>query len=84
MLLRRGDELLALGDVTTARRYYERTVSANSALGARGVARTYDPTVLGQESTPESRAKAVAWYSTAAALGDAESDKLRRNLEETR
>ena len=83
-LLRRGDEMLALSDVAAARRYYERTVPANSALGARGVARTYDPVVLGRDNTAADRAAALAWYGIAAALGDAEANTLRQNLEETR
>jgi len=38
-LLRRGDEVFALGDISTARRFYERTIPAGSSLGARGIAR---------------------------------------------
>lgn len=67
-LLRRGDEVLALGDVSQARRFYERTIPAESALGARGVARTYDPAVVGRGSPAADPGAAAAWYDRAARL----------------
>jgi len=67
-LLRRGDEMLALGDVSTARRFYERTIPDGSALGARGVARTYDPAVLGHGNPAADPSAAAAWYDRAARL----------------
>ena len=68
MLLRRGDALLALGDVSTARHFYERTLPAGSALGARGVARTYDPAVLGRGNPTADPSAAAVWYDRAAQL----------------
>lgn len=79
-LLRRGDEVLALGDVSTARRFYERTIAAGSALGARGVARTYDPAVLGRGNPAANPAAATAWYNMAAALDDADASARRATL----
>ena len=69
MLLRRGDEALALRDVSAARRLYERTIPTGSALGARGVARTYDPAVLGRGNPMADSSAAAAWYDRAAQLG---------------
>ena len=46
LLLRRGDAMLALGDLTSARLLYARAASAGDARGATGVAKTYDPSVL--------------------------------------
>lgn len=68
MLLRRGDAVLALGDVSTARHFYERTIPAGSALGARGVARTYDPAVLGRGNPAADPGAAATWYDRAAQL----------------
>jgi len=73
MLLRRGDEALALRDVSAARRLYERTIPTGSALGARGVARTYDPAVLGRGNPMADSSAAAAWYDRAARL-EARSD----------
>ncbi len=72
-LLRRGDELLAMGDAATARRFYERTIPAGSALGARGIARTYDPAVIGRTNPAANPEAAAAWYETAAGLENAEA-----------
>jgi len=46
LLLRRGDEQAGLGDVSAARRLYERAAEAGSALAALRLAQTYDPTFL--------------------------------------
>ena len=70
-LLRRGDALLALGDVSAARRFFERAAEAGSAAGARAAGRTHDPAVLaalgvrGIRPDPEA---AAAWYRRADAL----------------
>ena len=72
MLLRQGDERLTRGDISAARRLYERAASAGSAAGARGVARTYDPAVLGRAGLVADPAAAATWQGVAAALGEAE------------
>ncbi len=72
MLLRQGDERLTLGDISAARRLFERAASAGSAAGARGVARTYDPSVLGRAGLLADPAAAAAWQGVAAALGEGE------------
>jgi hypothetical protein len=75
MLLRRGNGLLALGDVSGARRFYERAAESGSAEAAEAAARTYDPAafaalgVLGIRPDPEA---AAIWYRRAAALRAAE------------
>jgi len=76
-LLRRGDEVLALGDISTARRFYERTIPAGSSLGARGIARTYDPAVVGRGNPAADPAAAAAWYNLAATLNDIETSPRR-------
>jgi len=72
-LLRRGDEMLARGDVSTARQFYERALSSGSTLGARSLARTYDPAVLGRGSPAADPDAAAAWYDRAARLGNSEA-----------
>jgi hypothetical protein len=71
-LLRRGEELLALGDISAARRFFERAEAAGSANAAVILAETYDPHTLytlrtrGLQPDPVA---ALAWYRRAAALG---------------
>jgi len=79
-LLRRGDEVFALGDISTARRFYERTIPAGSSLGARGIARTYDPAVLGRGNPAADPAAAAAWYNMATALSNVETTARRTPL----
>ena len=67
-LLRHGDEALVRGDVSAARQFYERATPAGSSLGARGMARTYDPVVLGRSNTAADPKAAAAWYEKAARL----------------
>lgn len=73
MLLRQGDGRLMLGDISAARRLYERAASAGSAAGALGVARTYDPSVLGRAGLLADPAAAAAWQGVAAALAEVEA-----------
>lgn len=81
-LLRRGDEMLAQGDITAARRLYGRVASAGLAQGATGLGRTYDPATfvrLGAGRHMSDQAMATEWYRQGAALGDPEA---ARRLEE--
>ena len=71
--------LLARGDVTGARRNYERAWGNDgSAAAAFGLARSYDPLVLAALSssngTPD-RAQALRWYQRAASAGNPEATK---------
>jgi hypothetical protein len=82
LLLSRGDELLALGDISAARLLYERAAAAGSARAATALGKTYDPAFLASTQargiTPD-RAAAASWYRKGAALGDAEAvDRLAR------
>jgi TPR repeat protein len=76
MLQRRGDEMLATGDVSAARRLYERGVAARSARAAFALARTYDPRILatlgvkGLAGDPE---VAIRLYRHAIDLGSTEA-----------
>jgi TPR repeat protein len=73
VLLRRGDAMLALGDVASARLLYTRAASAGDARGAFGVAKTYDPNTLSQigaRGIQADPAVAADWYRKALDLGD--------------
>jgi len=83
LLLKRGDAMLALGDLAAARLLYERAAAAGDARGALGVGRTYDPKVLvqigarGIQADPD---RAAAWYHKALDLGDTTAAVQLRQL----
>jgi TPR repeat protein len=85
LILRRGDELLALGDLAAARLLYERAAAAGDARGAIGMAKTYDPRVLAQIGArgiqPDPDA-AATWYRKALSLGDTSAAARLRMLEQ--
>jgi len=80
----RGNELLSLGDIASARLFFEEAISLGSAAGRTALARTYDPLYFAeaQINGPEPDAdRAVALYSEAVQAGDgaaqARLDRLR-------
>ncbi len=75
LMLRRGDEEFAIGDVSAARLLYQRAAEAGSALGARLEARTYDEAFLppADANTLSDLQAARTWYARSAALGDKEA-----------
>jgi type II secretory pathway predicted ATPase ExeA len=76
VLVQRGDQLLAAGDIASARRFYERAASAGEAVAALGLGKSYDPVYLRQAGTrgvSGDPAKAAVWYGKAADLGNAEA-----------
>jgi hypothetical protein len=73
VLLERGDRLLALGDIASARLLYETAAASGSARGALLVGRTLDPAYLrslGTRGVAGDPARAADWYEKAAKLGD--------------
>jgi type II secretory pathway predicted ATPase ExeA len=85
-LLKRGDEMLARGDVSAARLLYEYAAAAGDARAATAAGKTYDPaflreiTALGVPPQPD---RAAAWYRRAAAAGDAEARARLTKLDDT-
>ena len=68
-MIARGEQLLAAGEVTAARLFFERAASERDPRGARGVARTYDAAVLRKLSVvgiQGNAAEAERWYAKAA------------------
>jgi len=73
-LIKRGDELLRIGDISAARLAYERAAAGGSARAMTGLGTTYDPRFLDRINAHGIRpdpAMAAEWYRKAAALGDA-------------
>jgi hypothetical protein len=73
LLLRRGDELIALGDVSSARLLYKRAAAGGDARAATGVGKTYDPlflSAIGARGIQPDPQAAAAWYRKAIDLGD--------------
>ena len=82
-LMKRGDELLALGDLAAARLYYERAAMAGSARAATAAAKTYDPIFVKNSGVRGARpdtVKALAWYRKAIELGDSEAAARLKRL----
>jgi TPR repeat protein len=79
----RGDEMLAIKDISAARKFYEYAANAGSARAATALARTHDPaflTRLGAVGLTPDPVLAAAWYRKAAALGDPDADARLHSL----
>jgi pimeloyl-ACP methyl ester carboxylesterase len=75
-LMKRGEEFLALGDISAARLFYARAADSGSAQAMTALGKTYDPEftdrakALGVRPDP---AAAADWYRKAMALDGAEA-----------
>jgi hypothetical protein len=84
VLLEKGDRLLALGDIASARLLYETAAAGGSARGALLAGKTLDPGYLrslGSRGVAGDPARAAAWYEKAAKLGDESATALLEALE---
>jgi len=82
-LMKRGDELIGIGDISGARLVYERAASGGSAKAMTALGMTHDPGFLGRANARGIRpdpAIAAEWYRKAAALGDAEAAARMQQL----
>lgn len=77
LLLRRGEEMLALHDISAARRLFERAARAGSATAAFTLGTTYDRQHLAS-ATDADAGSTRRWYTLAAERGDQEA---RRRLD---
>jgi hypothetical protein len=83
-LMRRGDAMLAVGDISAARLLYERAALAGNAAAATAFGRTHDPEVLariGARGIRADPAAAANWYRRAVTLGDTEAAQRLQRLE---
>lgn len=79
----RGDAMLALHDLSAARRYYELAAKVGSADAALALGRTYDPTSMvrsGAVSVQPDATLAAEWYRKATIMGSSEAEVALRNL----
>jgi TPR repeat protein len=79
----RGDEMLAIKDISAARKFYEHAANGGRARAATALAKTYDSaflTQLGAVGVRPDPALAEAWYRRAAALGDPDAEARLRTL----
>ena len=86
LLLRRGDEESAIGDISAARLLYERAAEAGNGQAARQMARSYDPAFLppAVANTLADLGRAKQWYQRAASLGNADSATRLKALNQGR
>jgi hypothetical protein len=85
-LLARGDRLFALGDVSSARLFYERAADAGEGRAALRLGKTFDPVILDfvHLRVRGDAAMAVLWYGRALELGEAEAEVPLKRLEPAR
>lgn len=72
LLMKQGEQLIAAGDVVTARTVFQRAAEAGDADAAMALGATYDPNVLAKLGVVGVRAdveKARSWYQRAETLG---------------
>ena len=83
-LLARGDGLLSVGDIASARLFYERASDAGNGRAALRLGATYDPGFLDQLHLPQHQgdaARALSWYRRARDLGESEAERWIQGLE---
>jgi hypothetical protein len=83
-LLKHGDDLLQIGDIASARLFYERAAIAGNGRAALRLGATFDPAFLeraGLRNLKGDVAAARSWYSRALDLGLAEAKRQLDTLE---
>ncbi|GAC1339697.1 MAG: hypothetical protein NVSMB18_08410 [Acetobacteraceae bacterium] len=82
-LVRRGSEMLALGDLSAARLLFGRAASSGDAGAMLLLGQTYDPDILAASGSTAAAdpAAAAAWYRSAARSGNAEAASLLLQVE---
>ena len=83
-LLQHGDSLLRIGDVASARLFYERASAAGDGWAALRLGATFDPAFLerlGLGKLQSDPAAARSWYNRAVELGVMEARRQLNGLE---
>jgi hypothetical protein len=83
LLLERGDRLFGVGDIASARLFYERAADAGDAQAALRLGGTYDPAFLqrAQLRLSGDPKLAVFWYRRAQELGAGEAQLLLSGMQ---
>src|SRR5215469_2308071 len=84
IMVQRGEQLLAAGDIVSARHFFERVAQTGNAAAAYGLAETYDPVFLmeiGARGVLGDPATAVLWYQRAATDGSTKAAQRLRLLQ---
>jgi hypothetical protein len=82
-LIARGDAFLGVGDIVSARLFYERAAEAGDGPAALLVGETFDPALIARTGLRGVRGdaeKAAEWYRRAVALGAPEAEAMLKNL----
>jgi 2-oxoglutarate dehydrogenase E2 component (dihydrolipoamide succinyltransferase) len=80
----RGDGLLGVGDITSARLFYERASDAGDGRAALRLGATYDPGFLDRVHLPHQYgdvAQALSWYRRARDLGESDAELWMKGLD---
>jgi TPR repeat protein len=83
VLVARGDALVGLGDLASARLFYARAAEAGDGGAALRIGATYDPAFLGRAGilgAPASQQQAISWYRRARNLGEAAAMQQLKSL----
>jgi TPR repeat protein len=78
LLITQGEQLVAAGDLVTARVVFQRAAEADDASAAMALAATYDPAMvakLGVVGLSGDIEKARSWYQKAESLGSPEATR---------
>ena len=82
----RGDAFLRVGDIASARLFYERAADAGNGSAALRLGATFDSAFLsraGVRGMPGDPARAASWYRRALDLGEATAAERLNNLDQT-
>lgn len=83
ILLERGDKLLLLGDIVSARQLYQHAFQQGDHFAAARIGSTYDPRIFAQLGVqglrPDSKL-ALDWYNKAVDAGDESAKQTARSL----
>ena len=77
-LLERGDSFISIGDVASARVFYERAANSGDARAAVRMGATFDPVFLrraGLRNTLSDPAQARSWYRRASGIGAGQAER---------
>lgn len=83
VLLERGDKLLLLGDIVSARQLYQHAFQQGDQLAAARIGSTYDPRIfaqLGVQGLRPDTKLALDWYNKAVDAGDESAKQTARSL----